>query len=129
MAEAFLKQLCPAEFTVESAGLEPGELNPYVIEVMAEIGIDISQNQTKAALDLFKAGRTFRHVVTVCDKASGERCPIFPLVLHRHHWSFPDPSEATGTEEEKRQQIRVIRDAIKERIHQFCEEFCEAVTA
>jgi len=126
MAEAFLKNLCPDQFVVESAGLEPGTLNPIVVKVMAEVGIDISQNQTKAALDLFKAGRTFRHVVTVCDKEAGERCPIFPLVLHRHHWFFPDPSQATGTDEEKIAQIREIRDSIKTRIDEFCAEFCGA---
>lgn len=124
MAEAFLKQLCCDQCTIESAGLEPGSLNPLVVKAMAEVGIDISQNQTKGALDLFKAGRTFRHVITVCDQESGERCPIFPLVLQRHHWSFPDPGELTGTEEEKLVEIRKIRDSIKEQVQQFYEEFC-----
>ncbi len=88
MAEAFLNQLAGDKFKAESAGLEPGTLNPLVVEVMKEIGIDISHNQTKSAFDFFKQGRLFNFVITVCDSASAERCPIFPGVTQRLGWSL-----------------------------------------
>ena len=80
MAEAFLKQLAGDRFEVESAGIEPGALNPIVVDAMKEIGIDISGNQTKDVFDFLKRGKAFSYVITVCDEASGERCPIFPGV-------------------------------------------------
>jgi arsenate reductase len=99
MAEAFLNQICPDKFEAESAGLEPGNLNPVVVEVMREIGIDISRNPTKSVFDMFKTGRMFGYVITVCDEANAERCPIFPGVTKRLQWSFPDPSRAKGSQE------------------------------
>jgi len=92
MAEAFLNRICPEEFEAHSAGLQPGKLNPVVVEAMREVGIDISGNQTKAVFDLFKSGQLFSHVITVCDETSAERCPIFPGVTTRLHWSFADPA-------------------------------------
>jgi arsenate reductase len=129
MAEAFLKQCCGAEFEVQSAGLEPGKLNPIVVEAMREIGIDISGNQTKAVFDMFKSGKMFAHVITVCDEASAERCPIFPGVTKRLHWSFPDPSGFPGTYEGKLAKTREVRDAIKSKIEAWCEEVCCPTTA
>src|SRR3954462_1127647 len=78
MAEAFLNQICGEQFEAYSAGLEPGRLNPIVVEAMREIGIDISGNQTKAAFDMYNSGKTFAYVITVCDETSAERCPIYP---------------------------------------------------
>jgi len=78
MAEAFVNRYCSECFEAESAGLEPGNLNPIVIEAMAEDGIDISQNATKSVDEILRAGKTYDYVVTVCDEASAERCPIFP---------------------------------------------------
>src|SRR5437868_3819328 len=101
MAEAFLNRICGDQFEAHSAGLEPGKLNPIVVEAMQEIGIDISRNQTKAAFDVIKSGKSFAYVITVCDETSAERCPIFPGVTARLHWSFPDPSALRGTHEEK----------------------------
>src|SRR3954447_17723161 len=97
MAEAFLNKICGGEFEAKSAGLEPGSLNPIVVEAMQEIGIDISRKSTQAVFDVVKSGKTFAHVVTVCDEASAERCPIFPGVTTRLHWSFPDPSALEGS--------------------------------
>ena len=88
MAEAFLNQICGAEFEAHSAGIEPSKLNPIVVHAMKEVGIDISGNQTKAVSDMIKSGRLFAYVITVCDEASAERCPIFPGVT-RLHWGFP----------------------------------------
>lgn len=124
MAEAFLNHMCPDDFIAESAGLKPGVLNPLVVEVMGEIGIDISSKGTQGVIDLFKVGRLFGHVITVCNQASGERCPIFPGLTRRHHWSFPDPSAVTGEKEEKLEKIRIIRDTIKDRIEEWCSERC-----
>jgi arsenate reductase (thioredoxin) len=128
MAEAFLNKICGNEFEAHSAGLEPGTLNPIVEEAMREIGIDISGNQTKAVFDMYKSGRIFHYVITVCDEASAERCPIFPGVISRLSWSFPDPSGFQGTHEEKLTQTREVRDAIKVKIENWCAEICGAAT-
>jgi arsenate reductase (thioredoxin) len=129
MAEAFLNQVCGEFFQAESAGLEPGRLNPIVVEAMQEIGIDISGNPTKAVFDIFKSGRMFAYVITVCDEASAERCPIFAGVTRRLHWSFPDPSAIQGTHEEKLAGTREIRDMIKAKIEAWCEEVCPVAAA
>jgi arsenate reductase len=123
MAEAFLNRLAGDEFAAESAGLEPGNLNPIVVEVMKEIGIDISGNQTKSAFDFFTQGRQFQFVITVCDAASGERCPIFPGVTKRLSWAFNDPSSFTGTYEEKLENTRLVRDSIKAEVENFIETY------
>ena len=119
MAEAFLKQIGEGEFQVESAGLEPGKINPLAVEVMQEVGIDISNNTTKDVFYFFKEGRIFEYVITVCDAAAAERCPIFPGVNKRISWSFEDPSSFTGTYEEKLTKARIVRDKIKAAIKQF----------
>ncbi|HEY3931523.1 MAG TPA: arsenate reductase ArsC [Verrucomicrobiae bacterium] len=122
MAEAFLNQICGDEFEAHSAGLEPGKLNPTVVEAMQEVGIDISGNKTKSVSEFLKSNKLFSHVITVCDEASAERCPIFPGVTTRLHWSFPDPSAFQGVE--KLAKTREVRDAIKEKIEQWCAEVC-----
>ncbi len=122
MAEAFLNELAPDEFEAQSAGFEPRELNPLAIKVMAEAGIDISEKKSKAVFDLMKKGEFFAYVITVCDEASAERCPIFPGVTHRLHWSFEDPSAFTGSEEEKLAKTRIIRDQIKAKVEEFIKE-------
>jgi arsenate reductase (thioredoxin) len=124
MAEAFLNQICGSEFEAQSAGLEPGKLNPIVVEAMGELGIDISQNPTKAVFDFVKSGRSFTYVITVCDETSAERCPIFPGVATRLHWSFPDPSSFQGTHEERLAGTRKVRDTIKAKIEEWCAEVC-----
>ncbi len=122
MAEAFLKNLAGNRFAVQSAGLEAGTLNPYVVAVMKEIGIDISQNKTKSVFDLFKAGALFDYVITVCDQANAERCPVFPGITKRLHWGFPDPSAVDGTDAEKLDAVRKIRDQIRERLELWVRE-------
>jgi arsenate reductase len=128
MAEAFLNQICGETFEAYNAGLEPGKLNPTVVEAMQEIGIDISGRPTKAVFDMFKSGKMFAYVITVCDEASAERCPIFPGVTKRLHWSFPDPSSVQGTREEKLAKTREVRDAIKAKIENWCAEMCGPVS-
>jgi len=119
IAEELLRKLAGDRFEVESAGFEPGELNPVVVEVLKEEGIDITGKQTKAAFDLFKAGRFYNYVVTVCDESSAEKCPIFPGVNQRIHWSFTDPSKFKGSFEEKLQKTREVKEEIKDRIQDW----------
>lgn len=116
MAEAFLNKHGSDQFEGFSAGIEPGTLNPLVVEVMAEKGIDISQNKAKSAFDLFKQGKLFSYVVTVCDKEAAQRCPIFPGVRQRIMMSFKDPSSFEGTYEQKIQQTRAVRDEIENEV-------------
>jgi arsenate reductase len=122
MAEAFLSELGGDRLEAESAGLEPGLLNPLVVEVMNEIGIDISQNTTKGVFDFIKQGKLFHYVITVCDDTSGSRCPIFPGYAKRLHWNFPDPSALEGTREEKLKKTREIRDQIRAHIEVWLKE-------
>jgi arsenate reductase len=124
MAEAWLNQICGDFFAAESAGLEPGTLNPLVIEAMQEVGIDISKKETRAVFDVFKSGKLFAYVITVCDETSAEKCPIFPGVTTRLHWSFPDPSILVGSREHKLVEVRKIRDEIRDKIEAWCEEVC-----
>lgn len=122
IAEAYLKKFGENKFEAESAGIEPGKLNPLVIEVLKEDGIDISQNSVDDVFELYKEGRRYEYLITVCDEASAQRCPIFPSVLKRLQWSFEDPSSFDGTQEEKLEKTRVVRDQIKETVKNFIEE-------
>lgn len=125
MAEAFINQLCGDYYHASSAGLEPGTLNPIVAEAMAEIGIDVSGHQPRAVFDVVRSGQNFAHVVTVCDGAAAERCPVFPGITERLHWGFPDPSSLPGTHQEKLEATRQIRDQIKAHIErEFCPLHC-----
>lgn len=126
MAEAFLNAACPDEFEAESAGLDPGTLSPLAVTVMREVGIDISTKSTQSVFELFKAGRLFSYVITVCDETSAESCPIFPGKTRRLHWSFPDPAALQGPWEERLAGTRVIRDTIRAKIAAWCQEVCTA---
>lgn len=122
MAAALLNKRCGKYFDAESAGLEPGKLNPLAIEVLREIGVDISKNRTQAVFDIFKSGQLFAYVITVCHESEAKGCPIFPGVTTRLHWSFSDPSKFTGTAEDKLDQTRRVRDKIDNQIRRFCAE-------
>ena len=125
MAEAFLNALCPNDFAAESAGLEAGTLNPLAVAAMLESGVDISGNGTKSAFDLFKAGRLYSYVITVCDETSAERCPIFPGQTRRLHWGFPDPAAFEGSMQERLVMTRLVRDQILAKVEALCSEVCE----
>ncbi len=129
MAEAFLNEICGEQFEAQSAGLEPGKLNPIVVEAMREIGIDISGNRTKAVSEMIKSDKASAYVVTVCDETSAERCPVFPATTTRLHWGFPDPSALQGSHDEKLARTRQIRDAIKAKVEAWCAEVCATVAA
>lgn len=119
MAEEYLKLYGGDKFEVESAGLEPGKLNPVVVIVLKEDGIDITGKQTNSVFEFFKEGRKYDYVITVCDETSGERCPLFPGKSERLHWGFEDPSSFTGTYEEKLERTKEVRDIIKAKIKDF----------
>ena len=113
MAEGLLRALGGDEFEAASAGTEAGGLHPLAIQAMAEVGIDISMQESKTIERYL--GETFDLVVTVCDDAA-ESCPVFPNARERRHWSFPDPSRATGDDEQRFARFVSVRDAIARRI-------------
>jgi arsenate reductase len=120
MAEAFLRKYGGDRFEVYSAGLEPTGLHPLAKRVMEEIGFDMSGHQSKD-LKQFLGTAHFGYLITVCAKAEAT-CPIFPGASIRLHWPFDDPAAFEGTEEEKRNKFRVIRDGIEEKIKSWIEE-------
>lgn len=121
MAEAFLRTHGGGRFSAESAGLEPGRLNPRVVAAMAERGIDISANPTTSVFDLAKAGRSYDYdvVVTVCSREAAERCPIFNGPHRKLHWPFDDPSSMQGDEDTIMAGVRRVRDQIEAAVLEF----------
>lgn len=119
MAEALLRSYGNGRFTVVSAGTEATRVNPLAVQAMQEIGVDISGARSKH-LDEF-IEQEFDYVITVCDNAA-ETCPLFPGNAERIHWSFPDPSSATGSDEERLDVFRTVRDDISEQIHKWVNE-------
>lgn len=120
MAEGLWNRLSGGGWAASSAGSRPaGYVHPLAVEVMAELGIDISANESKS-IDRF-AGEEFDLAVTVCDNAR-EACPVIPGAKRMEHWSFDDPAAAEGTEEQRRQRFREIRDAIRARIKAWLEQ-------
>ena len=122
IAEELLRKLAGDRFEVESAGLEPGKLNPIVVETLKEEGIDITGKQTKAVFDLVKKADHYSYVITVCDESSAERCPIFPGLSQRLHWSFTDPSKFEGTHDEKLTKTRKVKEEIRHQIKEWLRE-------
>jgi arsenate reductase (thioredoxin) len=116
MAEGLLRHMAGDRFDVSSAGIAPTRVRPEAIEVMREIGIDISQQRSKAVDDF--VGREFDYVITVCDNAN-EHCPVFPGRTNRIHWSFDDPASATGDEPLRFAVFRRVRDEIFNRLLVF----------
>jgi arsenate reductase len=116
MAEGFLRALAGDRFEVESAGTEKTAVNPLAIRAMAERGIDIGGHTSKVIEGLMQ--RPWDILITVCDDAN-ERCPFVPGIRHRWHWSFPDPSRATGSDEERLAVFRRVRDQIEKRITEW----------
>ena len=104
-------------------------LNSLAVEALQELGIDVSQNKTQSVFEIWKSGKMFKYVVTVCSEAEAEGCPIFAGVTTRLHWPFPDPSRFEGTFVEKLQRTREVRDMIKAGIDRFCQEHCATEAA
>lgn len=116
MAEGLLRKMGDDQFEVFSAGTEETRVHPLAVEAMREIGIDIGDQRSKT-LDAFD-GQHFDYVITVCDRAN-ETCPIFPSETERIHWSFDDPSAATGTDEQRLRAFRSAREGIQQRLRMF----------
>jgi arsenate reductase len=116
MAEGFLRQHGSDRFEVFSAGAEPTKLNPMAVEVMKEVGIDISGQHSKDVAQFL--GKTFQYIIRVCDKVK-ERCPVLPGAIWYLDWSFEDPAAAQGTVAEKLAAFRRIRDQIEEKTLEF----------
>ena len=116
MAEGFLRALAGNRFEVASAGTEATRVHPLAIQAMDEVGIDLNGYTSKTIDALL--GQPWNYVITVCDSAS-QRCPVFPGRTTRIHWGFEDPSKATGTEEERLQTFRRVRDEISARIREW----------
>ena len=129
MAAALMNRTCGEFFEAQSAGLEPGTINPLVVEVLQELGIDISENKTQGVFDAWTSGQMFAFVITVCSEAEAKGCPIFAGVTTRLHWPFDDPSKFTGTHDERLEKTRRVRDQIHAGIDSFCKERCVANTA
>jgi len=113
MAEGFFRHYGNNSLEVSSAGLEPKGLNPKAVQVMKEIGIDISRH-TSDHLSKY-AGQSFDYVITVCDNAA-KNCPVFPGQGKKLHWPFDDPAEAIGTDEQVLAVFRLVRDEIGSKI-------------
>lgn len=113
MAEGWLRALGGDRFDVASAGTEATRVHPLAIRAMAEVGVDITGHDSKV-FDRY-AGQAWDWVITVCDDAD-ERCPVFPGATRRLHWSFDDPSRATGAEAERLATFGRVRDEIAARL-------------
>ena len=120
ISEALLKKYGNDLFDVESAGFEPAGLNPLAVEVLKkEENIDISSNTTDSVFELFRQGKSFNFVIAVCDEGNAQRCPIFPGLNYRLHWSFPDPSTVEGSDTEKYLKVKDIYLDIKAEVLKF----------
>lgn len=116
MAEGLLRTLAGDRIDVFSAGAKPASVNPLAVQAMRERGIDIGQQRSKHLSEFLD--QPFDEVITVCDNAA-ESCPVFPGPARRIHWSFPDPAAAEGSEAERLQMFRQVRDAIEARLREW----------
>lgn len=117
MAEALLRDLGDGRFEVTSAGFEPREVNPLVIEALGQVGLTLPSTAPQPSVfELFRAGRHFHYVIGVCDEEHGQKCPLFPGVTQRLYWSFPDPATFVGTHEEKLARVVEVGESIRARL-------------
>ena len=113
MAEGLLRHINSCQYEAYSAGIKPSTLNPKAVQVMKEIGVDISNQHSKSADEFIE--KNFNVVITVCDDAK-ESCPVFPGSVKRIHWSITDPAKAEGSEENVLEVFRAVRAQLQERI-------------
>lgn len=116
MAEGLLRHFGGDRFKAASAGIHPTSLNPTAVEIMSEIGIDISGQKSKSVNELLSGG--FDYVITVCDKTR-EFCPIFPSSATTFHWNLEDPAEFKGTADAQREVFRGVREKLQDLILKF----------
>ena len=125
IAEEILIKFGGDKFEVESAGFEPTSINPLVKNVMQEEGINLAEKKTQSVFSLVKAQNFYGYVITVCDRARESECPTFPGVPKRLHWDLENPEDFTGTEEEKLDKVRELKDRIKSFVLEFIEEYSD----
>lgn len=122
MAEALLNHFCGETFEAESAGLEPGQLNPFAVEALGEIDLDVTGKEPQSVQSVLDRGEHWDYAVTVCSESESEGCPIFPAATRRLHWPFPDPSKFEGDGDLRLSRTRVVRNLIRDKIEAWCEE-------
>lgn len=128
MAEALLRKHAGERFEVVSAGLEPTEIHPLTIRVLNEVGVDVSSYRAKG-LDGLMGKKSFQLAIIVCERTQ-RNCPtIYPFALQRLDWPFEDPAEAQGTEDERLQKFRDMRDQIEARILEWLKTMTTTVKA
>ncbi|NLR32126.1 arsenate reductase (thioredoxin) [Levilactobacillus tujiorum] len=113
MAEGFARQLAPQDWQIASAGIEQHGLNPLAVKVMAEQGVDISQQRSKLIDQDYLQHSDL--VVTLCGDAR-DKCPMTPPTVAKQHWPLRDPAQATGSEEDVLAVFRQVRDEIEDRV-------------
>ena len=121
MAEGLLRHDGGPAYEVFSAGIHPSHVRPEAIQVMREVGIDISGHRSKSVEEF--AGQQFDYVISVCDNAR-ESCPVFPANTKRIHWSLEDPAAAHGSDEQRLAEFRRIRDQLRTRLRQLVQQSC-----
>jgi len=119
MAEGILRHVAGDRFDVASAGVAPSQVRSEAIDVMREIGIDISDHRSKSVEELLD--ERFDYIITVCDNAK-ESCPVFPGAATSIHWSFDDPAAVEGSRDERLAAFRIVRDQIEDRLRTFAHE-------
>jgi arsenate reductase len=122
LAEEYLRRAAGDQFFVESAGLTPGTLNPHVVALLNEQGIDISGKATQAVTNLYRRGETYEWVIAVCSRDAERDCPLFPGPVRRLSWPFSDPAGFTGDDAEVASQVRRLAQEIEQRVKDFVEE-------
>ena len=119
MAEGLLRHDGCSQYEVFSAGIHPSRVRPEAIQVMQEVGIDISRHRSKSVEEF--AGQQFDYVITVCDNAK-ESCPVFPAATKRVHWCLEDPAAVQGSEEQRLAEFRRVRDQIRTHLRQLIQK-------
>lgn len=119
LAEEYLRLLAGDRYRVESGGLVAGTLNPWVVQVLAEEGIDISHKATQAVGDIYRRGHSYQWVITVCSREAEKGCPVFPGPVRRLNWPFADPADFKGSPEEILAAVRHLAAEVKQQIKQF----------
>ncbi|MBN1622759.1 MAG: arsenate reductase ArsC [Clostridia bacterium] len=123
MAEEFLRKLGGEFFEAESCGFIPSSINPLVLEVMKEEGVDLSNKKTQSVFDLYKENRLYSFVITVCDRAREKDCPVFPGIVKRLHWNLENPEDFSGTHDDKIEKTRELMIEIKQLVIDFINEY------
>jgi arsenate reductase len=125
MAAAWINHLYSDRITAESAGLQPGALNPLTVEVMKEVGIDISGSVPRDVFEVIRSGHPFSHVIRVCDESSAKGCPPFIGAREELNWNVPDPAAFQGEREVLLEKFREVRDELRRRIENWAKSTME----